>query len=167
MRREEKLAISQRLKHLRRRLRLTQEGLGRFLGYSSKIVSDVELEKRPPSSRFAARLAEMERATLVDRAGTVHVPGRGYFHSPPADGIFAQPGETAAPPAAAPPAAAPPGIQLRPGGRIPSSGDAPQYWHRLLDEVLHSGNEEAIRAVQSNLYVFARYVRRPGARFRP
>lgn len=32
-------------------------------------------------------------------------------------------------------------------------------WHRLLDEVLDSGNSDAITAVQNNLTVFARYVR--------
>ncbi len=40
-------------------------------------------------------------------------------------------------------------------------------WHQLLDEVLDSGNSDAIIAVQNNLTVFARYVRQkmqPGAR---
>lgn len=38
-------------------------------------------------------------------------------------------------------------------------------WHTLLDEVLGSGNAEAISAVQSNLVVFSMYVRsRPAPR---
>lgn len=35
----------------------------------------------------------------------------------------------------------------------------PTDWHALLDQVFASGNPEAIAAVQSNLVVFANYVR--------
>jgi transcriptional regulator with XRE-family HTH domain len=32
-------------------------------------------------------------------------------------------------------------------------------WHDMLDDVLASGNEDAITAVQSNLLVFSKYIR--------
>lgn len=46
-------------------------------------------------------------------------------------------------------------------GSSPSTGGANQNqrWHRLLDEVLASGEQDAITAVQNNLLVFASYVR--------
>jgi transcriptional regulator with XRE-family HTH domain len=45
------------------------------------------------------------------------------------------------------------------GAALRSGGDANARWHSALDEILNSGIEEAITAVQSNLVVFGNYVR--------
>lgn len=59
------------------------------------------------------------------------------------------------------------GIPDRPPAARPENPDDPAKWHALLDKILKSGNQEAIRLAKSGLIAFEQYARTRQEKERP
>ena len=121
---------------------MNQVDFAREIGKSLSMSRNYEKGQTPPPEVIerlkimAVEVGLADVAIALGRSDSWEV--RRVFH--PSETIITQPKSDAAP------------------GGPPRHGDD---WHQMLSAILQSGNEEAIRAVQSNLVVFSKYVSAP------
>lgn len=120
------------IKQLREALGLNQVDFGRAVGRSYASVKGYEAGRpAPPDVLEKMRAMALERGR-DDIARELEPPGAGDYAGP--------------------------GVRVRQSTLVPSRANR-AHWHQLLDEVLDSENSEAVRAVQSSLTAFSKYLR--------
>src|SRR5215472_11864574 len=74
---DQEISFGEWLRHRRRALDLTQEGLARRVGYSVSAIRKVEEDLRRPSREMVARLAEQLEVRVEERERLVRFARRG------------------------------------------------------------------------------------------
>lgn len=129
------------VKRLRTALGMNQTDFARAIGRSHQSVRNYEAGVTPPPE-VVAKMEQLAKDSGVEDPFVVEPRGQELV-APRRTQRAHQAGTTSA---------------------IDTSDDS--RWHGMLDEVLTSGNVEAIAAVQHNLIVFSKFVRRPRGRLR-